>query len=87
MELIDENHVRTKAYVDSFYGNHRNIPDLLLVSIDQDNEFDFFKLTNLHGFTVKRNRTSDNEQANKKLLMIKFEKEQMLDFTKREKNV
>ena len=36
------------------------------VFIDQDNEFDDKKLTNLHSFSVKKDPFSNNELANKK---------------------
>ena len=55
-----------KSYVDSLHEINRNRRDLSSVFIDQDNEFDNNKLTNLDSVTVNRNPSSNNELSNKK---------------------
>ena len=54
------------SYVDNLHEVIRNRRDLSSVFNDQDNEFDYSKLTNLESITVNRDPSSDNELANKK---------------------
>ena len=60
----------SKAYVDSLSENRKNRRDLSTVFNDQDNKFDNDKLTNLDSITVKKDPTSDNEIANKKMMIV-----------------
>ena len=60
----------TKSHFDSLHESRRNRRDLSSVFNNQDNELDINKLTNLDGVTVNRDPSSDNELANKKILMI-----------------
>ena len=62
--------LHTKSYVDSLHGSSRIRRDLASVFNDQDNEFDFNKLTDLDSVTVNREPISDNELSSKKILMI-----------------
>ena len=54
-----------KSYVDNLNEINRNRRDLSSVFIDQDNEVDNKKLTNLDSVSVNRNPSSDIELANK----------------------
>ena len=54
------------SYFDNLHEINRNRRDLSSVFIDQDNEFDNNKLTNLDSVTVNRNPNLDKELANKK---------------------
>ena len=60
--------IPTKSYVDSPQKNSRYKRDSLAVINDQVNEFDKNRLSNLDSITVKRVPSSDNEQANRKLI-------------------
>ena len=56
----------TKNYVDSLHESSKNRRDLSSVFNDQDNEYEYNKVTNLDSFIVNRDPSSDNELANKK---------------------
>ena len=74
-EAVNDNEVITKAYVDQFHQeNERSRRDIGidfydescdLVKNNQDNDLRDNKLTNIDSVTVNRNRSSDNELANK----------------------
>ena len=67
LKLYVENFLHDiKSFVDNLHEINRNRRDLSSVFIDQDNEVDFKKLTNLDSVSVNRNPSSDNELANKK---------------------
>ena len=74
----DDNQVITKAYVDQFHlENERSRRDVGLdfhnesndlVKINQDNDFNDNKLTNIDSITINRNPTLDNQVSNKKYI-------------------
>ena len=72
----------TKNYVDGIHEINRNRRYLSCMFIDQDNEFDKNKLTNLDNITVNRNPNSDNELANKKFIDDSIAKIHYLDLIK-----
>ena len=94
-QAVKDDQVITRAYVDQFHQeNEQSRQDLGidfsvesndLLKNNQDNEFDFNKLTNLYSILVNRNPSSDNELANKKYvdesnnLEIKFIKNLTLE--------
>ena len=57
------------SYVDTLHEMKGNKRDLSSVFIDQDNEIDKTKLSNLDSITVNRDASSDNELANKKYIV------------------
>ena len=78
-QAINDNHVTTKAYVEKFHNdNKKNRRGLGLkffnessnfVKIYQDIDVNDKKLTNKDSITVNREPTSNNELANKSMLM------------------
>ena len=55
LEPFDDNPVATKSYVDSLCENDRKKRDMSTVFNDQDNDFNYSKLTNLDSITLNRN--------------------------------
>ena len=86
----NDNQVITKAYVDQFHNdNERNRRDLGLsfyneevdlVKINQHNNLNDKKLTNVDSITVNRNPTSDNEPANKKYIDVELNNNTIVRF-------
>ena len=82
--------ISTKAYVDSLHEeNERSGRDLGidfydessdLVKINQDNDLNDKKLTNIDSITVNRNPTTDSELANKKFIDDELDKNTILRF-------
>ena len=70
-----------KSYVDSLHESSRNRRDLSSVIIDQDDEFDNNKLTNLDSVTVKREPTLDNEVSNNKYVDDSIGEDTLLRFS------
>ena len=66
----------TKSSVDSLHENKRNRRDLSTVFNDQDEKFDYIKVTILDSVTVNRNPSLDNEVSKEKRLMTQKEKVQ-----------
>ena len=60
-----------KPYVDSLYQINRNSRDLSSVENDQVNEVGNIKSTKVGSITINRDLSSDNELANKKVMMIR----------------
>ena len=58
--------IPTKTYVAFLSENNGKRPGMFTVYNDQDNEFDFKKLTKIDSLSVNKNPSSDNELANKK---------------------
>ena len=68
------------SYVNELHEINRNKRDLSSVFIDQDNEIDNNKLTNLDSVTVNRNPNLDNELANKNYMDDELDKNTVLRF-------
>ena len=81
-----DNEVITKAYVDQFHQeNEQSRRDLVteifnesneLVKDKQNNDLIDNNATNLDSITINRDRTSDSEMSNKKILMMNYIKMQ-----------
>ena len=62
--------ILTKAYIVSVSENNRNRRVISTVFDNQDNEFDYDKLANITSIFVEGEPDSDNEPANKKILIM-----------------
>ena len=86
----NDNEVITKAYVDQFHAeNERSRRDIGLafydessdlVKINQDNDLNDNKLTNLASITVNGNPSLDNEVSNKKYVDDELDKNKIVRF-------
>ena len=89
-QAVNDNQVITKAYVDQFHQeNERSRRDVGLdfydesndfVKINQDNDLNDKKLTNLDSVSVNRKPNLDNELANKKYIDDELDKNTVLRF-------
>ena len=90
-QAVHDNQIITMAYVDQFHqGNERSRPDDLgidfcdesidLVEINQDNDFNDNKLTNIDSITIKRNPILDEEVSNKKYIDNELDKNTIVRF-------
>ena len=88
---VNDNEVITKAYIDQFHQkNERSGRNLRidfydesndLVKINQNNDLNDNKLSNLDSITVNRNPTSDNEVSNKRYIDDELDKNTVLRFS------
>ena len=86
----NDNEVVTKTYVDQFHNdNERNrrdlglsfyIEEVDLVKINQDNNLNDNKLTNIYSITINTNPTDDNHVNNKKYIDDQLDRNTIVRF-------